>query len=90
MSVLDPLSSALASVVAAAHSSLSSLGADPAAGTTWLLCIAGVVAVVRVAILPLAIHGVRLARASARARPESRNSPRSTATARTPRACGRS
>ena len=56
-------------VVAAAHSSLSSLSADPAAGTTWLLCIAGVVAVVRVAILPLAIHGVRLARL-ARARPE--------------------
>jgi YidC/Oxa1 family membrane protein insertase len=70
MSVLDPLSSALASVVAAAHSGLSSLGADPASGTTWLLCIAGVVAVVRVALLPLAIHGVRVAHASARARPE--------------------
>ncbi len=70
MSVLDPLSSALASVVAATHSGLSSLGADPAAGTTWLLCIAAVVTVVRVALLPLVIHGVRLARASARARPE--------------------
>ena len=70
MSVLDPLSSALASVVAAAHSGLSSLGADPASGTTWLLCIAGVVAVVRVALLPLTIHGVRVAHASARARPE--------------------
>ena len=69
MSVLDPLSNALASVVAAAHAGLTSLGADPASGTTWLLCIAAVVVAVRVLLLPLAIHGVRLAHASARARP---------------------
>jgi YidC/Oxa1 family membrane protein insertase len=70
MSVLDPLSHALAAVVAAAHAGLTSLGADPASGTTWVLCIAAVVAMVRVALLPLAVHGVRLARASARARPQ--------------------
>ena len=45
---------------------MTSLGADPASGTTWLLCIAAVVATVRVALLPLAVHGVRLAHASAR------------------------
>jgi YidC/Oxa1 family membrane protein insertase len=70
MSVLSPLSHALAAVVAAAHSGLTSLGADPGSGTTWVLCIAAVVVVVRVALLPLAVHGVRLAHASARARPQ--------------------
>lgn len=69
MSVLDPLTHAVATVIAGAHTGLTSLGADPAAGTTWLLCIAAVVALVRLALLPLAIHSVRLARASARARP---------------------
>ena len=69
MSVLDPMSHALAAVIAAAHVGLTSLGADPAAGTTWLLCILAVVVVVRVALLPLVVHGVRLAHASARARP---------------------
>jgi YidC/Oxa1 family membrane protein insertase len=64
------LSHALAVVVAAAHSGLTSLGADAASGTTWLLCIAAVVAVVRIALLPLAVHGVRTAHAAARARPQ--------------------
>ncbi len=72
MSVLTPLSHALAAVVAAAHAGLTSLGADPASGTTWVLCIAAVVAVVRLALLPLACHGVRLAHASARAQPQLR------------------
>ena len=70
MSVLDPVSHALAALIAAAHVGVTSLGADPAAGTTWLLCIAAVVVAVRVALLPLVAHGVRLAHASARARPQ--------------------
>ena len=69
MNVLDPLSHALASLLAATHAALTSLGADPSSGTTWLLCIAAVVVTVRVALLPLVAHGVRLAHASARARP---------------------
>jgi len=69
MSLLDPLSHALAAVVAAAHAALTSLGADPRAGSTWLLCIAAVVVAVRLALLPLVAHGVRVAHASARARP---------------------
>ncbi len=69
MSFLDPLSHALAALIAAAHVGLTSLDADPAAGTTWLLCILAVVVAVRVALLPLVVHGVRLAHASARARP---------------------
>ena len=70
MSLLDPLSHALAALVAAAHHALASIGADPAAGSTWLLCIAVVVAAVRLALLPLVVHGVRLAHASARLRPD--------------------
>jgi YidC/Oxa1 family membrane protein insertase len=73
MSVLDPVSSALASVVAGAHHTLTSLGADPLSGATWLLCIAAVVVLVRLALLPVVVHGVRLAHASARARPQLRD-----------------
>jgi YidC/Oxa1 family membrane protein insertase len=70
MSVLDPLSHALAIVVATAHTAITALGADPASGSTWVLCIAALVVVVRVAMLPLVIHGVRQAHAGARARPQ--------------------
>lgn len=73
MSVLDPLSHALAAVITAAHAGLIHLGADPDAGVTWLFCIAAVVVTVRVALLPLVAHGVRLAHASARARPALRD-----------------
>lgn len=72
MSVLDPLSSALSVVVAGAHAGLTALGADPSAGGTWLLSIAALVVVVRLALLPLVIRGVRQARAAARARPQLR------------------
>ncbi|HET7193965.1 MAG TPA: membrane protein insertase YidC [Nocardioides sp.] len=70
MSLLDPVSHALAALIAATHLGLTHLGADPAAGTTWLLCIAVVVVTVRLALLPLVVHGVRVAHASARARPQ--------------------
>jgi YidC/Oxa1 family membrane protein insertase len=70
MSVLDPLTHALAAVIAATHAGLTSLGADPGSGATWLLCIAAAVALVRLVLLPLVVHGVRLAHASGRARPQ--------------------
>ena len=70
MSVLDPLSHALAAVVVTAHDGLTTLGADPTAGASWVLSVAAVVLAVRIALLPLAVHGVRLAHASARARPQ--------------------
>lgn len=72
MSALDPLTHALAAVMAATHTALTSLGAGPDGGATWLLCVAAVVVVVRGAMLPLAIHGVRQAHAAARARPDLR------------------
>jgi YidC/Oxa1 family membrane protein insertase len=70
MSVLDPLAHALATLVAAVHTALAWLGLNPASGMAWLLCIAAVVVTVRISLLPLAAHGVRLVHASARARPQ--------------------
>ncbi len=69
MSLLAPISHALAAVVAAAHEALTGLGADPASGGTWLLCVAAVVVTLRLALLPVVVHGVRQAHAGARARP---------------------
>ncbi len=70
MSLLDPVSHALAALLATTHDALTALGADPAAGSTWLLCIAAVVVAVRVLLLPAVVHSVRLAHASAAARPQ--------------------
>jgi YidC/Oxa1 family membrane protein insertase len=70
MSLLDPLSHALAHVIASAHAGLTSLGLDPSSGPIWVLSIAAVVLTVRLALLPLAVHGVRVTHASARARPQ--------------------
>jgi YidC/Oxa1 family membrane protein insertase len=69
MSPLTPFSHALAAVLAAAHDAFTALGADPASGVTWLLCVAAVVVTVRLALLPLVVHGVHQAHAGARARP---------------------
>ena len=70
MSLLDPISHVLAAVLAMAHTGLVSLGADPGSGTTWVLCVAVLVVVVRAALLPLVAHGVRRAHVAARARPQ--------------------
>lgn len=69
MSLLDPLTHALAAVMAAAHSGLTTLGVDPASAVTWLISVAAVVCVVRIALLPAAVHSVRVAHAAARAQP---------------------
>jgi len=66
MSVLAPLSHALAAVLAGAHDVLSFAGSN----VSWLLAIAAVVVLVRLALLPLTIRGVRHAHAAARARPQ--------------------
>jgi YidC/Oxa1 family membrane protein insertase len=73
MSLLEPLSHAFATALAATHHGLTSLGAPPTAAGTWLFCIAAVVVVVRVAMLPFVVHGVRQAHAAARARPHLRD-----------------
>lgn len=70
MSLLDPFSHALAAIIAATHAGLTAIGANPASSTTWVLSIAAVVVLIRLALLPLVIHGVRQAHAAARARPQ--------------------
>jgi YidC/Oxa1 family membrane protein insertase len=72
MSLLDPLSHALAGVLASAHAALVLLGLDPSSGLIWILSVAAVVVIVRLALLPLAVHGVRVSHASAHARPHLR------------------
>jgi YidC/Oxa1 family membrane protein insertase len=69
VSVLDPITHALAAIVAGAHNGLTALGLPPDAGITWCLSIATVVVVVRAALLPLTIHTVRGAHAASYARP---------------------
>ena len=69
MSLLEPFSHALAVVLAATHDALTTLGTSPDSALTWLLCVAAVVVLVRTALLPLVVHGVRQAHAAAHARP---------------------
>jgi YidC/Oxa1 family membrane protein insertase len=72
MNPIDALTHALAAVLAAAHTVLTALGAPSGGGATWLLAVAAVVVVVRVALVPFAVHAVRQAHAAARARPHLR------------------
>lgn len=72
MTLLDPVTHALAALLAATHAGLASLGADPDSAATWLLCLLATVVVVRTALLPFTIHAVRAAHSSARARPQMR------------------
>jgi YidC/Oxa1 family membrane protein insertase len=69
MSLLDPIKHALAAVLATTHDALTALGASADSAATWVLGIASLVVLVRLALLPFVIHGVRQAHAAARARP---------------------
>jgi YidC/Oxa1 family membrane protein insertase len=69
MSLLDPVKHALSAVLAATHDALTTVGAAPDSATTWVLSIAVLVLLVRLAVLPLVVHGVRQAHSAARARP---------------------
>lgn len=67
--LLSPLVSLLTVVLAGAHDLLAALGLAPGSPLAWVLALAGLVVVVRGAMLPLVVHGVRSARARARAMP---------------------
>lgn len=69
MSLLDPIMHALAAVLATTHDGLTALGASADSAATWVLGIAALVILVRLALLPFVVHGVRQAHAAARARP---------------------
>ncbi len=67
--VLSPVVLAVAAVLTAAHRLVVSLGGPPDAGATWVAAIAVLVIVVRITLLPLVVHQVRLAHAASRAAP---------------------
>ncbi|MDO5698638.1 MAG: membrane protein insertase YidC [Dermatophilus congolensis] len=67
--VLMPFAQIVALLLAAAHTLLTTLGLAPDSGATWVLAIAGLTVAVRTLLLPLTVHGVKLARSSANARP---------------------
>ncbi|WP_226345446.1 membrane protein insertase YidC [Agilicoccus flavus] len=67
--VLAPFESAVSSVLAAAHTALTSLGLAPGSGLAWVAAVVVLVAVVRAVTLPLVVHQIRSGRALARARP---------------------
>lgn len=71
-SLLDALNHLIAAVLAGAHALLTGLGLPAAGSLTWILAIAVLVLTVRIALLPLVGHGVRLTHAGARARPHLR------------------
>ncbi|NUO33865.1 MAG: membrane protein insertase YidC [Dermatophilaceae bacterium] len=70
--LLSPVVSAAASVLAATHTLAGVVGLAPGSPGAWLLAIALLVVVVRVAMLPFVVHGVRSAHARARATPQLR------------------
>lgn len=68
--LLTPITHALASVLAGAHSLATDLGLASGSATAWLLAIAAVVVTVRTLMLPLVVRGVRDSHARAKARPQ--------------------
>lgn len=65
--LLRPVTSLLGSALAGAHHLIVGLGLPP--GPTWLLALVLLVVGLRLALLPLTVHGVRSAHAAAHARP---------------------
>ncbi len=67
--LLNPVVAAVATVLATAHSIAATFGLPSGSGGAWLLAIAMLVGVVRTALLPVVVHGVRATHARARALP---------------------
>lgn len=67
--LLAPFELVIASALVAAHTGLTAAGLPATSGLTWAAAIAALVAVVRLALLPLALHQVRSARRLAAAAP---------------------
>jgi len=57
--LLAPVRATVETVLTLLHDLLATAGLDPAAGLTWLLAVALLVAVVRTALLPLAVRQLR-------------------------------
>lgn len=74
-SLLNPLAwleAAVSGVLVAAHALLAAAGLDPAGGAAWTAAVVVLVVVVRVALLPLVVRGLRAAHRSAALAPQLR------------------
>ncbi len=67
--LLLPFTYSVSAVLAGAHRLVTSAGLDPASGLAWAAAIALLVLTVRLILVPLVVHQVRLSRAGARAFP---------------------
>ncbi|MCF6378761.1 membrane protein insertase YidC [Nocardioides KLBMP 9356] len=72
MSLLDPVKHVLSTILATTHDGLTAVGAPADSALAWVVGIATLVVLVRLALLPFVVHGVRQAHAAARARPHLR------------------
>lgn len=72
MSLFDTLTQLIAAALAAGHALVTRAGLPADGSLGWILAIVALVVAVRVALLPVVVHGVRLAHAGARARPHLR------------------
>ncbi len=66
----DALTHLIAATLAAAHRAVTGLGLPADGSVAWLLAIVALVVMVRLVLLPVVVHGVRMAHAGARARPD--------------------
>ncbi|WP_194903097.1 membrane protein insertase YidC [Quadrisphaera sp. INWT6] len=74
-SLLNPLAwleAAVSGVLVAAHSLLAAAGLDPAGGPAWTAAVVVLVVVVRVALLPLVVRGLRAGHRAAAVAPQLR------------------
>ncbi len=71
-SLFDALTHLIAAALAAGHALVTRTGLPADSSLGWILAIVALVVAVRVALLPVVVHGVRLAHAGARARPHLR------------------
>src|SRR4051794_29569986 len=68
--VLMPLEYAVASIMVAWHTVLSTIGLPPDSGWTWAFSIVGLVVVIRILLIPLFVRQIRASRAMQLIQPE--------------------
>jgi YidC/Oxa1 family membrane protein insertase len=68
--VLKPLEYAVASIMVAWHTVLSTIGLPPDSGWTWAFSIVGLVVVIRILLIPLFVRQIRASRAMQLIQPE--------------------
>jgi len=59
LNILEPLYDLVSWVIVTLHSGLSAIGLDPDSGLTWGLSIAGLVVIIRIALIPLFVKQIK-------------------------------